>query len=276
MMKPVPVRFRKTACVVALALSTVGGTSLALAQPYPPPPAGAPAPVAAPAPAAPAAAVPPAEPAPVTGPIAVVVAPGSAEATDHDSIVGLWGIEARRIDSFAKTWGEDINCADPCRVDLNSLGVRKWMSPKYAYSVGLAFAAGGGKRRAPLEVETLDTYFGVGPSLGASFLLANWKHLAISMSPQLDAVYFLPSGMGSKSLLVNLRGVVEGELHLGMIGLPQVSLGASTGVLVSFLSASKDEKRQVDNAIATRWSLGVTAPQSLWDLVTSATLRYYF
>ena len=274
MMKPVPVRSWKMACGVALGLlMTVGASSLASAQPAaappPPPPAAAPIPAAPP--------IPPAEPYPVTGPVVAAAPVMSGEAaTDHDGIVGLWGIEARRIEAFKKTPGEDIECPDPCRVDLNSLGVRKWVNPHYAYSVGLAFGAGGGSRRAPTAVETLDTYFGFGPSLGASFLLANWKHLAINMSPQLDAVYFLPSGKGSKSFLVNLRGVIESELHLGMIGLPQASLGVSTGVVASFLSASLDEKNSVNNAIATRWSIAVTSPRSLWDLVTNATLRYYF
>jgi hypothetical protein len=270
MMKSVPVRSWKMACGLALGmLVTVGASSTAAAQPYPPPPA----------PAAAAPAVPPAEAYPVTGPGGPVLATAPAatgEATDHDSVVNLWGIEARTIGTFKKTAGEDIECPTPCTVDLNSVGVRKWINPHYAYSVGLAFGVGGGSRRAPDAVETLDTYFGVGPTVGASFLLANWKHLAVSMSPQLDAVYFLPSGKGSKSFLVNLRGVVEGELHLGMIGLPQASLGVSTGIVASFLSASLDEKTRTDNAIATRWSIGMTSPRSLWDLVTNATLRYYF
>jgi hypothetical protein len=58
--------------------------------------------------------------------------------------------------------------------------------------------------------------------------------------------------------------------------LPQASLGVSTGIVASFLSRTLDEKNSINNAIATRWSIGVTGPRSLWDLVTSATLRYYF
>jgi hypothetical protein len=280
MMKPVRERSWKMACGVAVGLSlTVGAGSMAAAQPYPPPPAAPVAGPGGPVPATPA--IPPAEAYPVAGPggPVAVAAPGApGEATDHDGIIGLWGIEARRIGSFKKTAGEDIECPDPCRVELNSVGVRKWINPHYAYSVALALGVGGGARRATDQVETLDTYFGVGPSVGASFLLANWKHLAVSLSPQLDLIYFLPSGLGSKTFMFNLRGVVEGELHLGMIGLPQVSLGISTGLVASFLTASLDEKQQppVANPIARRWSIGMTGPQSLWDLVTNATLRYYF
>jgi hypothetical protein len=275
MMKPVPVRSSKMASSVALAfVMMVGGGSLALAQPaLPPPPPPYPYPAA---PAVPPAEAPPAPPA-VTGTSA---APAAAGATDHDSVVGLWGIQARRIESFARTQGEDKDCPAPCRADLNSVSVRKWVSPKYAYTVGLAMAVGGGSRYAGTsidsETETLDTFFGVGPTFGASFLLANWKHLSVSLNPELDLVYFLPSGKGAKSMLVNVRGVVEGEIHLGMIGLPQASVGISTGLLASYLHVSRDEKMPLDGATASRFSIGLSGPRSLWDLVTNATLRYYF
>jgi hypothetical protein len=279
--KPVPVRSAKIACGLAVGLfSLLGAGSMAFAQPA----AGPGGPVAVPAtpsaPLPPPPAIPPAEAYPAAapgGPIVATAPSGPVDATDHDSVVGLWGIEARRIGAFKKTPGEDIECTDPCTVELNSIGVRKWMSPRYAYSIALALGVGGGARRAPDQVETLDTYFGAGPSVGASFLLANWKHLAVSLSPQLDLVYFLPSGKGSKTFLVNLRGLVEGELHLGMIGLPQASLGVSTGLVASLLTASLNEKgAPVPNAIAYRWSIGLTGQQALWDLVTNATLRYYF
>ena len=271
MKKRVPQRFSKATGVVALLLMTTGVTAQGRAQQLPPPP---PMPMPAQAPA-----IPPAEAPPIVLPVAAAPAPVGApgEATDHDGVVGLWGVEARHIETFKRTRGEDADCGDPCTVDMNALSLRKWINPRYAYTAGLALGAGGGSRRATAdETQTFDTYFGFGPTLGASFLLANWKHLAVSFAPQLDAIYFLPSSKGTKSLLIDLRGLIEGEVHLGMIGLPSASVGLSTGLVASFLSASKDEKAFVAGAVASRWSLGLTGPTSLWNLVTNATLRYYF
>ena len=38
-----------------------------------------------------------------------------------------------------------------------------------------------------------DTYFGVGPIVGLSLLLGNWRHLAVSASPELAYVWFRPA-----------------------------------------------------------------------------------
>jgi len=125
-----------------------------------------------------------------------------------------------------------------------------------------------------MAVQTWDTYFGIGPSVGANFLVANWKHLAVSFSPQLDAVIFIPKGTGPKSFGVNLRGLIEGELHLGMIGVPQISVGTSTGLVASLNTVSRSE--MTASGTASEWSIGFSGPQSLWGLVTNLYLRFYF
>jgi hypothetical protein len=103
--------------------------------------------------------------------------------------------------------------------------------------------------------------------------------VAVSFTPGLDFVFFLPSSKGSKTLLFDLRGVIEGEVHLGMIGVPSASVGLSTGLHATFQLNTKDNKDmavQVANSTASRWAVGWSGPQSLWDLVTQAQLRYYF
>jgi len=203
--------------------------------------------------------------------------PAAAGGTDHDTVIGAWGIEARRLASLARTPGQENGCGDPCLVDLNALSLRRWAQQNYAWNLGLALGVGGGSSRQDGDTKSWDTYFGLGPTVGANFLLANWKHLAVSMAPGLDLLFFLPSGKGSKTFMANLRGLVEGEVHLGMIGLPSASVSLSTGLELSFLYATKDTKpTAVANATATKYSLGVTAPRSLWDLVTRFQVRYYF
>ena len=70
---------------------------------------------------------------------------------------------------------------------------------------------------------------------------------------------------------------IEGEVHLGMIGLPAASVGVSSGIAASLLYASESKKDMPpDNATALKWGVGTTGPTALWDLVTKAFLRYYF
>jgi hypothetical protein len=233
-------------------------------------------------------AAPPAPPLPGDpSPMPMLVAPPApaqpivASGTDHESVIGRWGLEARRVVSLNRTLGQENGCVSDCPVDLNALSLRKWTTADYAYSFGLALAVGGGSSRlTPTEsAKTWDTYLGFGPTMAASFLLTSWKHLAVSFTPGLDVVFFMPSSKGSKSLVVDLRGVVEGELHLGMIGLPQASVALSAGLEAGMLFATKDNKPMavpVANATATKWAIGFSGPQSLWDLVTRAQLRYFF
>jgi hypothetical protein len=242
--------------------------------PAPPaPPAPAPVP---PAPPPVVEVVPPAPPAPPTA--AVMVLPDRPTGTDHEMVVGRWGIEARQLDRgvLLRSAGNDLECNDNCRIAINSIGVRRWRTSSYAWSAGLALGAGGGSRSNPdkMAVQSWDSYFGVGPTVGASFLLTDWKHLAVSFSPQVDAVFFIPSASGPKTFLLDLRGLIEGELHMGFIDLPQLSVGISSGLVASLQTTSHSDKTK--SLTASRWDIGFSGPQSLWGLVTNMYLRFYF
>jgi hypothetical protein len=154
--------------------------------------------------------------------------------------------------------------------------VRRWRTPSYAWSAGLALGAGGGSRynSERMVVQSWDTYFGIGPTVGASFLLTDWKHLAVSFSPQLDAVIFIPRGTGPKTFLFDLRGLIEGELHMGFIDLPQLSVGLSSGLVASLQTTSKSQ--MTPSLTASKWDIGFSGPQTLWGLVTNMYLRFYF
>jgi hypothetical protein len=236
-----------------------------------------------PNPETPAAPAPPiaGEPTPVPM-LAVPPAPAQpvlSSGTDHETIIGRWGIEAHRLATLNKTVGQESGCTPDCPVDLNALSLRRWTNEKYAYSFGLALGVGGGSTRpSPTDsAKTWDTYFGIGPTVAASFLMASWQHLTVAFTTGLDSVFFMPSSKGSKSIVLGLRGVIEGEFYLGMIGLPQASVALSSGLEANALFATKDEKPGAPaNLTASKWAIGFSGPTSLWDLVTQAQLRYYF
>lgn len=252
----------------ALALSAaLFMAQTASAQQQPPPGQGMPAPL-------PPVEAPP--PWPTTPQTAVVGAepavPGAQGGTDHDKVVGRWGIEARQVAVGQKTPGQDLECGADCPVSLNALSVRRWSSPAFAWGAGLVLGLGGGGRKVAAGTESWDTYLGVGPTLSASFLLTSWKHLAVSTSPQLDFVFFMPGGSRPKTFLISARGLIEGELHLGFIGLPELSLGIASGLVLEYRGVTSAAL----GSTANQWSVGFAGPQSLWGLITNMYVRFYF
>jgi hypothetical protein len=242
-----------------------------------PAPAAAPAVETSPAPVAAAAspqsaAVAPAAvneaAAPLEGVGPIPTADEHPAASDHDAVVGHVGIQARRLDpgplplALRPGLGCAADMSTPCTVTLGALGARYWMTRNFAWNAYLAFGAGGGSSGA----QGLDTYLGVGPIVGLTLLLANWRHLAIGASPEVGVVWFRPGGTGSGSTkIVEVRAALEGELHFGFVGVPALSIGLQAGAQLQYEG----------NSSAHLWSAGMTGAGSVWDSLTDLFVRYY-
>lgn len=242
------------------------------ASPAPPPAPALPPPVA-PVPelaAPPAVAATPAPAAPAAPPAvgAVPTADASPSLSDHDAVVGHVGIDVRRVDAgpFAFDLRTGTGCpaaqTTPCAVSLGQLSLRYWHSRNLALAGGLALGFGGGRD----ATRSLDSYVGIGPMLGLSLLLGNWRHLAVMASPDASFVWFKPGGDSTTSTkVVTVRGVLEGELHFGFLDIPALSIGMSTGVAFHF----------VDVGPSRVWSIDVVGPGSVRDVLTNLFVRYY-
>jgi len=227
-------------------------------------PESAPALIAAPA-NAPAAAAPapaPAEPGPIP------TSDAMPAPSDHDAVVGHVGIAARRLDpgplplALRPGQGCASDMSTPCTVTLGAVGARYWMNRNLALNGYLALGTGGGS----LGGQDLDTYLGIGPIVGATLLLANWRHLAVGASPELTVVWFRPAGGDTAStLLINMSAALEGELHFGFVGVPALSIGILAGAALNYERAPT----------AHLWSVGVIGAGSIWDALSTLYVRYY-
>jgi hypothetical protein len=254
--------------------------------PAPPPPVAAPpvvlAPAPAPAPAPPVVVAPPPDAMPLVGPpppppppppahppvAPVPTADETPVASDHDAVVGHVGLEVRRIDTapLPLTLSAFTGCptaqTPACTVDLGALTLHYWHTRNVALTGGLAFGVGGGRDAG----HTLDSYVGLGPIVGMSLLLGNWRHLTVAASPEASLVWFSPGHDGSSTTtLVTVRAVLEGELHFGFIGVPALSLGLDAGV--GFRSVSAGGTRV--------WSVGVVGPGGVSSVLSDLFVRYY-
>jgi hypothetical protein len=208
-------------------------------------------------------------PAPTTG--ALMGGTATATPTDHDLVVGHWGIQARRLSGTPYPLALTPNGAcptpnatltAPCTIDMGAIAVRYWKTRNLAWNAGLALALGGGK----LGSQGLDTYYGLGPIVGLTMLLGNWRHLAVSASPEASYVYFKPTGgSGPSTQLISFRAELEGELHFGFIDVPALSIGLTAGLLFQYEGAPG----------ASTWSVSVTDARSVWGTLTNLFIRYY-
>lgn len=196
--------------------------------------------------------------------------------TDHQRVVGRWGIEARSLGTLQSSGANpglgcvprpgDTSCRD---VRMTSIGIRRWHTERYAYSAGLSIGAGGGSTSG---LGSWDTYIGVGPNFGAYFLLGQWKHLAVSASPQLGFLYFAPSASGNTTISANVAGKIEAELQLGFLGLPGLSVGTDVGLGMNYTRVGNDS---AGAGGFSYWNLGTTGPSSLWGMATNGFVRFY-
>ncbi|HEY6477489.1 MAG TPA: hypothetical protein VI456_12990, partial [Polyangia bacterium] len=226
-----------------------------------------PVPALATASASPPAAVaaPPAAP-PEPGPIPTSDA--TPAGSDHDAVIGHVGIAARRLDpgplplALRPGQGCAIDMSTPCTVTLGAVGARYWMTRNLAVNGYLALGTGGGS----LGGQDLDTYLGVGPVVGVTLLLGNWRHLSIGASPELTAVWFRPAGGDAPStLILDMTAALEGELHFGFVGVPALSIGILAGASLEYERAPN----------AHLWSVGVIGAGSIWDALSTLYVRYY-
>jgi hypothetical protein len=207
--------------------------------------------------------------APLGTPVAPIpTADETPAASDHDAVVGHFGIEVRRIDTapFPLALRADTGCpaaqVTPCTVSLGALSLHYWYTRNIAFTGGLALGVGGGRDAG----QALDTYVGLGPIVGMSLLLGNWRHLAVAASPDASLVWFSPGHDGTPTTtLVTVRAVIEGELHFGFVGFPALSVGLDAGL--GF--------RWVDSGGSRVWSLGIAGPGGVASVLSDLFVRYY-
>ncbi|MBC8134140.1 MAG: hypothetical protein H7X95_14255 [Deltaproteobacteria bacterium] len=219
-------------------------------------------------------------------PRVVLTADAAAADSDHDVVVGRWGIEVHQVTTTLPVFSRRASTGCPLAlpaagavpgtpapasapitwncppVTVSMLSVRHWVNRNLAWTVGAALALGGGTQGGRL----LDSYFGFGPSAGVSVLLGNWRHLAVAASPALTLVWFKAAGSAAATYVADMRADLEGELHFGFIGAPALSLGIRSGILLRLEKAPD----------LSMWSAGVSGATTLRGLVSDLTLRYYF
>ncbi|MBI5512934.1 MAG: hypothetical protein HY909_04155 [Deltaproteobacteria bacterium] len=141
---------------------------------------------------------------------------------------------------------------------LQTVGIRYWVNNQLGIEGGLAFGLSSGTRSftrpegSGTRTDTDDDpgFFGVGFQFGVPLMLAEAKHVNIQLAPFL-AFHFASASItrgstamdardeSSNALILTMGGNAQAEVHLGFLGMPQVSLTARFGLQLRFRSATQ-------------------------------------
>jgi hypothetical protein len=191
--------------------------------------------------------------------------------TDHDGVVGHFGATYFGIPSvpIAAVGGGIGAAAAPV------LGVRYWLMPNLGIDAGVGIGWFTGDAPSPFAM----VFHG-----GVPLALAEGKHYAFLVIPEINLGFAhenVPGGMGMANtnldgLLFNLGGRVGAEIQFGFIGIPQLSLQGSIGLLFQY-SQTKTTVGNAPSVAINSTSLATTLGPDPWAIFTnSIAATYYF
>jgi hypothetical protein len=211
------------------------------------------------------------------------------EEADGERVVGAWGAAffGQRTFDFGTFAG------GPHAVDVYTIGVRHWMpgaagGPFKGWGVdaGLGFGWSHGKHQDSTVggTPTLESSdFGLGLHGGLPLALARTRHVTFLLVPEIDLLWASGSSESPgvppaviktdwSGFALDLGARAGVELHLGFVGVPELSLQGSLGA--AFRYAETTRKPPGVELTDSAWRLGTDRPAGL--VVGNVAVIYYF
>lgn len=206
-----------------------------------------------------------------TTPATAEAAPGN---TDHDLVVGHLGVGylgRRTIQIGASDAGGSA-------VSAPVIGVRLWMNQGMGLDLGLGLSIQDSSQDNPAgEDEDGPNHFAVILHGGVPLALATSRHFTFEVVPEAN-IGFGSGSAGDVDLSgfqLDLGARAGAEIHWGFLGIPQLSLQASVGLLVSTSRAKSEAGDAETTQKVTRLSTAVY--DNPWNVFTSnVSALYYF
>jgi hypothetical protein len=232
----------------------------------------------------------PPPPAPAPAPAPARAAPESEGASDHDRVVGRIGLSYFDVTNLpiAQPGGLDII---PGTVAAPVVGVRYWMQRSLGLDLGLGvgWETGANSRKnngTNVAVADPSFPFGIALHFGLPLLVAGGQHYAFLVIPETTFGYATETlkGMGGQpdvnfnGVLLNLGARAGAEIYFGFIGIPQLALTGSFGVLFSYqqISGSSGSGTMQNSASQSTGSFATTIGSSPWSIFTNSISATYY
>jgi hypothetical protein len=228
---------------------------------------------------------------------AAQAAPGDS---DHDQMVGTLAIGllgsrtmAVGCDPAGCPGGVTGPSGQPVPSNAQNLstpvvGIRYWMNGLLGIDAGLGLLiAGQGQKTtagtgAAQVTNPQPSTFGLLLHGGVPLALKSTGHFTFELIPEMNIGFSSWSVNGGGIDLTgsgfhfDLGGRAGAEIHFGFIGIPQLSLLGTIGVLFSTDALSNENKTSGAKTSSTLTSFGTTVQNSPWDIFTSNVAAFYY
>jgi hypothetical protein len=267
----------------ALLSSSLWGVIASAQEPAPPPP-----PPAAPAPA----------PAPAAAPAAPRDEAPAEEMSDHDKLVGHFGVGYFGISQIPYAAGLAAGTLPTATVTAPVVGVRYWMTRQVGLDVGAGLSLStfsNSQTPAPNPTpQNPPTVFAFALHGGVPIALASAKHFTFEIVPEVTFGYASTSvdeatpqpNQSLHGLRLDIGGRVGAEINFGFMGLPQLALEGSVGLYARYQNVGGSQGAYTPNggmplpavsASSGVFTLGTSVGSDPWAIFTdNISALYYF
>lgn len=237
-------------------------------------------------------------------PAAQAAAPAPAPAaavqggSDHDAVVGTLGVGF--LGRRSMRLGNDIAPPTPVwptgsvEIDAPVIGIRYWVHQMVGIDAGVGFVWTSGESTLAEAGQPSVTNDEAGITAfilhaGVPLSLASAQHFSFQIVPELNVGFASqtikpapgaaePFDTENKGFHFDIGARAGAEIHFGFMGIPQLSLQGSVGLLIetdSFSSTFKSAPEQKYEANHT--SIGTTVGDSPWNIfLANVAALYYF
>ncbi len=206
-------------------------------------------------------------------------------ASDHDQVVGRLavGYLGRRTIPVG-AGGSTANFDSVLDVEAPVIGVRYWIDSMLGIDAGLGLSLNSGS----WELDTpgadgdgdLDSSTAFLIHVGVPLSLASYDHFSFQVVPEANV------GLGSGSAAdgdisyngfqLDVGARAGAEIQFGFIGIPQLSLQGSVGLLFGIQSLKAEDDNADTTATQNRTFLTTTVGDNPWNIFTSNVAALYY
>ncbi|MDB4943755.1 MAG: hypothetical protein JWP97_3289 [Labilithrix sp.] len=214
--------------------------------------------------------------------------------SDHEKVVGHIGVGYLGLTNLPIATGGTGGIPARGNVAAPVIGVRYWLGEKIGLDLGLGLGVTGGSTEVVSGNTTTTTdlagVFGLSFHGGVPIALAHQKHYKFLVIPELNVGFATQTetpaanaggqagDITRNGFHLDVGGRVGSEIHFGFIGVPQLSLQATVGLLFArnAWKVKQDVGNQTNSASAGETSLGTTVQGDPWAIFVNNISAIYY
>lgn len=255
------------------------------------------------APAAFAQDTPPPAPAPVPPPrVTATVQTTTTQAkveedptSDHEKVVGHIGVGYLGFSNITIGSGQANGTGFAGQaIPAPTIGVRWWLSEKLGLDLGVGIAIAGSSNESVQGSTTVSQdepgVFGLVFHGGVPLVFAHQKHMKFLVIPELNIGFATstetpaavagtqPGDITRNGFHFDAGGRIGTEIHFGFIGVPQLSLQATVGLLLRHdaFKVKQDVGNQTNSVSHSETAFGTTVQGAPWAIFANSISAIYY